>query len=632
MFTIRMRERNGEEQNLTFEQEEVSVGRGKNNDIVLQRGNVSKRHARIVRRGEKVFVVDLRSTNGTYFNGRRISAPAIITPADKLYVGDFVLRVSIEGDVFDADSDLHVVASSPAVEAAATPPPPPGVASLPTSPGMPATPPPVSEEPEAIAPEDEPTKGFSITDVEGALDLLTPQFARDTRTAQPTEEYEFEVPLDFGDDESSESASSETLTGDEDEVAAIPIAEDEPPGEIIVEAEHYEESAAPRSRPLPTGPIPSPAGAPPSAVAAASLVSRVAERLLDTGELLEAFAANDLDTVQSLVLMAVDSVCEECELDAAHAAQLGAALGALPLLAWLALLPGVESVTATRYDRVLLRREGRVAKFEPGLVSEALFEEDLQRIREQVTEDGHATRGHCRGFLGEDIAVWLALAPFVVGAPFCQLARAAERPLRIEDLVAASILEETMAEELAALVRDGRSVMVVGPPGRATATVLNALCLVLADEAVIGLVENGPALRMTHEGVQRFNPHACPGGAAELLAGLAGLELDSLVVSGVDASSLSAFLTRAHEVAPQVMASAAGRDLAQFAKRAMALCGTIVGAGEGDGASLAGLVSEALDVLVQVEREAGGAFAVTRLAELRQVAGGGLRVDDIQPA
>lgn len=94
MFTVWIREKGGEERVLTFDREEVSIGRGKNNDVVLPRGNISKRHARIVHKDEKFIVVDLRSTNGTYFNARKITSPVIVSPQDRIYVGDFVLRVS----------------------------------------------------------------------------------------------------------------------------------------------------------------------------------------------------------------------------------------------------------------------------------------------------------------------------------------------------------------------------------------------------------------------------------------------------------------------------------------------------------------------------------------------------------
>ncbi|MBL8785615.1 MAG: FHA domain-containing protein, partial [Deltaproteobacteria bacterium] len=94
MLALTIREKNGEERQLIFEKEEVTIGRATGSDIVLPRSNISKRHARLVDKHDKVVIVDLRSTNGTYVNGRRITAPELLTYEDKVFIGDFVIRLS----------------------------------------------------------------------------------------------------------------------------------------------------------------------------------------------------------------------------------------------------------------------------------------------------------------------------------------------------------------------------------------------------------------------------------------------------------------------------------------------------------------------------------------------------------
>jgi pilus assembly protein CpaF len=93
MLAISIRDKNGEERLHVFEKEEVTIGRTAGSDIVLPRNNISKRHARLVDKDHKVVIVDLRSTNGTYLNGRRITAPEILGQDDKIYIGDFVVRL-----------------------------------------------------------------------------------------------------------------------------------------------------------------------------------------------------------------------------------------------------------------------------------------------------------------------------------------------------------------------------------------------------------------------------------------------------------------------------------------------------------------------------------------------------------
>src|SRR5262245_23603986 len=48
------------------------IGRQETNDVCLPSLRVSKRHAQVERRGGRVYVTDLGSTNGTLVNGARI--------------------------------------------------------------------------------------------------------------------------------------------------------------------------------------------------------------------------------------------------------------------------------------------------------------------------------------------------------------------------------------------------------------------------------------------------------------------------------------------------------------------------------------------------------------------------------
>jgi pilus assembly protein CpaF len=93
MFSVTITEKGGEQRRVDFDKTEVTIGRVQGNDIILPKGNVSKRHSRIVLKDGKFIIVDLKSTNGTYVNGRKITSPLVIKPSDKIYIGDFILAV-----------------------------------------------------------------------------------------------------------------------------------------------------------------------------------------------------------------------------------------------------------------------------------------------------------------------------------------------------------------------------------------------------------------------------------------------------------------------------------------------------------------------------------------------------------
>ena len=93
MFSVTISEKGGQQSQYDFSKPEITIGRMKGNDIVLPKGNVSKQHTRIFLRDQNFFIVDLKSTNGTYVNGRKVNNEQPIGESDKIYIGDFILQL-----------------------------------------------------------------------------------------------------------------------------------------------------------------------------------------------------------------------------------------------------------------------------------------------------------------------------------------------------------------------------------------------------------------------------------------------------------------------------------------------------------------------------------------------------------
>ncbi|MEY3013293.1 MAG: hypothetical protein RIT45_2028 [Pseudomonadota bacterium] len=77
---------------------EYLVGRGLDCHIVLADPAVSRKHFRVVRRGETCEVIDMGGANGTNINGSRASRHAL-QPGDQIEVGTTVLEFAIQGVV-----------------------------------------------------------------------------------------------------------------------------------------------------------------------------------------------------------------------------------------------------------------------------------------------------------------------------------------------------------------------------------------------------------------------------------------------------------------------------------------------------------------------------------------------------
>jgi predicted component of type VI protein secretion system len=70
----------------------ATLGRSDGAEIKVEDPFASSAHARIFPRGESMYVEDMGSTNGTYLNGRQISAPQRLKLGDVIRIGDSEYR------------------------------------------------------------------------------------------------------------------------------------------------------------------------------------------------------------------------------------------------------------------------------------------------------------------------------------------------------------------------------------------------------------------------------------------------------------------------------------------------------------------------------------------------------------
>lgn len=103
---------------VTVDGRQLTIGRGPDNGLVLRDGRVSRNHARIDNRRGALVLVDLRSTNGSWVNGRRVEEIAL-GEGDRIRLGDTTLLV----ESLEAERTIDAPPAPPAPQAASSPAP-----------------------------------------------------------------------------------------------------------------------------------------------------------------------------------------------------------------------------------------------------------------------------------------------------------------------------------------------------------------------------------------------------------------------------------------------------------------------------------------------------------------------------
>lgn len=96
MYKLQIRDDEGRTTSVPLLRDEVTIGRKEGNTIRLTERNVSRRHARLIKKNGQVVVEDL-SRYGTRINGRRITEPTALEAGDSVVIGDYSISLDFEG-------------------------------------------------------------------------------------------------------------------------------------------------------------------------------------------------------------------------------------------------------------------------------------------------------------------------------------------------------------------------------------------------------------------------------------------------------------------------------------------------------------------------------------------------------
>lgn len=88
----------------------LTIGRKADNDICINDRAVSAHHAKIVTFSKPTYIKDLRSTNGTYVNGKKIILDYTLNHGDTITLGNHQITYDMDsGDIDSREPELTQV-------------------------------------------------------------------------------------------------------------------------------------------------------------------------------------------------------------------------------------------------------------------------------------------------------------------------------------------------------------------------------------------------------------------------------------------------------------------------------------------------------------------------------------------
>ncbi len=614
MYSITVSEKGGQQSTYDFNKGEVTIGRMKGNDIVLPKGNVSKRHSRIFAQDDGFKIIDLDSTNGTYVNGRKITGEQPITINDKIYIGDFILQVESE--------------------AAASPAPP--------------------------APPEAPPGGggFGSPSPAGASSSGMNQFAPSPPSPEPPAS-----PGGFG----NPPTGSRTPGPPPPSNGASGM--DFSSGPSRPEPNNSFNQPPPPSKPAPPKPAAQPAPSRPAPPVGGSVGGRPDEMrgdrppagrpeysqvsaILAVNELTSEFdedfhaamhdvatvmfesvgpqdlpyqyppAPEDRDRWRQTVESAVATVNPRVDTEALTEALIAECVGLGPIDSYLD-DPTVQDIYVNRWDHVLIRREGSLVRAtsafsHPQLLMAAAYRLLGPRDMEVYVDEMR---------FGDGTRVHVVLPPLAPEGPAITVRKPQTNHPTLDELVSQNALSSGMAEFLGSCIEAGRSIMIAGPTGSGKSTLLSALMQEMPSGVRLVAIENGGRLALPPNSV-RLEPNPAAGFEARFMVHSAmAMHPQRIVLDEARGAEAYDFVTAGACGTEGSMVTLHGTSAAESLGRLESLC--LLGSSNLSPRGLREQIARAINIVVVVNRTHEGRFRVHQITEVQGVDLDAFRLNDV---
>ncbi|MGD0524407.1 MAG: FHA domain-containing protein [Polyangiaceae bacterium] len=631
MFTIIISEKGGAERREAFDKNEINVGRVQGNDLMLPKGNVSKHHARLLFRDGRFIVTDLKSTNGTYVNGRKISQATIVREGDKIYIGDFVLRLEttaaqagppLPDQTYGPNDDSQgrtparlgplqrdATPAPPApgaLQSQGGPPPLPAAGSAPNAPVVVQPPPMVASAAQRL-PSDQSVSHYPLerdpddseSSPEGRGPAAVPKVPGPPRVPQAADPRGRTSPLGPGAGAGTQRAASTAAPAQVQVQAPVVVRSVAPPAGRALPRETPQQAAR--------------------RLALITLVDRVAD-VVDLGALKHSPVVDEglSQQIDRAVREQAKAMREEGEAPEGTDLELLARDALRELVGLGPIGPLLEDeetleIHVARPDYVLAMKNGQPTLADPSFTSEEALGRVVARLAHQSGESWHEgelviERRLARG------AHMVAIAPPAASTWVLTVRKRRRVESTLEEMVRSGTMSRSIASFLEACLAARANVLVVGSGAAVVAATLGALASGAPAGERVAVLQDADEIAIAQAQVVALSLSDHGARGEESVRAASRLGADRLVVASLGGAVAAAVIDAIGEGCEGVLAGVGApslrHGLARLASQiALARPGASVEASRE-------AVGESFDVAVEVVRSADGRQRVLRVAEL----------------
>ncbi|WP_158542325.1 ATPase, T2SS/T4P/T4SS family [Lujinxingia litoralis] len=673
MFSVTISEKGGQQSRLDFDKSEITIGRMKGNDIVLPKGNVSKQHTRIVLRDSAFFIVDLKSTNGTYVNGRKVTSEQPVSDVDKIYIGDFILQLEQAGAALPPGPP-RPPQGRPLTTPPQPPQPPAGHAGGRHFPTVMDTPQGQSGLGGVVPGGSQPFPGTSQSGMGTPPAGVQPPVPRSSSVpgapimppAMPTPPPGNELRQTYADLGPQHHVGDDIL-----EVApeVEPILEDERvTGEGAAvgyeEVDPFDVAATPTPAPVSNQAIAPPiefdtpvldASTPaiphddvvetPGAAGIRPLAARlsledefdaefhqiqrdVAHAFFDglgDEELPLSYPPEEGERAryENRIDEAIEAVEPQCDREALIELMLSEAVGLGPVEGYLD-DPEVQAIYVNRYDKIVLRRAGKLV-VAPRAFSHPDFL-TLAARRLLGPQDGLSPSDEVR--FGDGTRVHIVMPPLAVDGPVLTIRKPNRYQPSLKELAAQGAMSAGIAEFLRRAVEAGRSIVIAGPTSSGKTTLLGALTRVVPQSARLIAIEEHSTLSMDAPTSLRLEANPAHGfDMRYLLRSAIAMHPQRIVLDECRGSEAYDWVTAAASGTEGSMLTLHGSSASDALGRLESL--SLLGAAELSPRGLREHVARSVNLVVVLNTTVEGGFRVQQISEVQGVDLDTFRLGDV---